>query len=112
MHEDPDRVDRIIQQARNTTEVAPVHPPSDDKKQSLPSGSSLSIEEQIVKELNLCRTDPLAYAEFAEDLLSHFIGKNYHVPDSSTVVVTTEGSDAVRRLCSRSSSDIDPFKST
>ncbi|MHB8121653.1 MAG: CAP domain-containing protein [Desulfuromonadaceae bacterium] len=50
---------------------------------------------QVLKEINLARTDPHAYAGFIRQFRSQFRGKYYLQPGNTTRIQTTEGVAAV-----------------
>lgn len=54
-----------------------------------------SLSRQVLAEINLARTQPRAYAGFVREFRSHFRGKTYGLPDSTTRVQTNEGVKAV-----------------
>ena len=52
------------------------------------------LEKDVVRELNLARTNPAAYAEYIEDFKKHYVGKYIYV-GGETQIVTQEGVPAV-----------------
>lgn len=54
-----------------------------------------SLSKQVLAEINLARTQPQTYAGFLREFRTHFRGKSYDLPDSTTRVQTREGVKAV-----------------
>jgi uncharacterized protein YkwD len=54
-----------------------------------------NLSTQVLAEINLARTQPRTYAGFLLRFRSHFRGKSYPVPESTTLVQTGEGVTAV-----------------
>jgi uncharacterized protein YkwD len=52
------------------------------------------LEKEVVRELNLARTNPAAYAEYIEDFKKHYVGKYISI-EGETRIVTREGVPAV-----------------
>jgi uncharacterized protein YkwD len=52
------------------------------------------LEKEVVKELNLARTDPAAYAKYIEEFKKHYVGK-YIYFGGETQIATQEGLPAV-----------------
>ncbi len=53
-----------------------------------------TLEKEVIRELNLARTNPSKYAEFIEDFKRHYAGKYIYLP-GQTQIATNEGVDAV-----------------
>lgn len=67
-----------------------------------PAGSSAAtaasretMGRQILAETNLARTQPAQYAAYLREMKSRFVGKAYRLPNSTTMVMTSEGVPAV-----------------
>ncbi len=53
------------------------------------------LENAIVAEINLARSDPKAYSVFLEELLPYYHGKNFKHPEEEMTLITREGKAAV-----------------
>ncbi len=53
------------------------------------------LENAVVAEINLARSDPKAYSVFLEELLPYYDGKNFKRPEEEMTRITREGKAAV-----------------
>ncbi len=53
------------------------------------------LENAVVAEINLARSDPKAYSVFLEELLPYYDGKNFKRPEEEMTLITREGKAAV-----------------
>ncbi len=53
------------------------------------------LENTVVAEINLARSDPKAYSVFLEELLPYYHGKNFKHPEEEMTLITREGKAAV-----------------
>ncbi len=53
------------------------------------------LENAVVAEINLARSDPKAYSVFLEELLPYYDGKNFKRPGDEMTRITREGAAAV-----------------
>ena len=56
----------------------------------------MSFEEEVVKELNILRTDPKGYATKLNKFVSYFKGKRLRIPGEKAGIRTEEGAEAFR----------------
>ena len=59
------------------------------------AGAGPGLDERVLMEINLARTDPSAYAGFLREFRKQYQGKSYRLPGSHTYVMTSEGGPAV-----------------
>ncbi|UFS71990.1 CAP domain-containing protein [Geomonas sp. RF6] len=53
------------------------------------------LSQQVLAEMNLARTAPARYAEYLKELRRNYQGKILRMPNSSVMIMTTEGGAAV-----------------
>ncbi len=53
------------------------------------------LENTLVAEINLARSDPKTYSVFLEELLPYYDGKNFKHPEEEMTLITREGAAAV-----------------
>ena len=56
------------------------------------------LENAVVAEINLARSDPKAYSVFLKELLPYYDGKNFKRPEDERTLLTREGTAAVEEV--------------